>query len=183
MEPDLNAEIGRAVQQLRTAAGMSQGELAEQLSELGENFHQQTILKIEKGTRALKFTEAVKIARVFQVSVDSLIYSQDRLEESLETRRRFDAVMEGLAELERKTESVQYSRIELADWAAKEDRAADDLQAARGILSMDPAAIVRNAGNEVLRAVFAELPGVENTEKNRSLELLRWDPTGDDAEA
>lgn len=176
MELDLNAEIGRAVQQLRTAAGMSQGELADQLTAMGEAFHQQTVLKIEKGTRALKFTEAVKIARVFRVSVDSLIYSEERLDESLETQRRFDAVLAGLVELERVATDVQHARIDLAEWAAKDGRSEEGLQTARGILTMDPASTVSNVVDDVLRGMYAELPGVRDAGATKVLELLGWDP-------
>ncbi|NIL74427.1 hypothetical protein RhoFasB10_00511 [Rhodococcus sp. B10] len=52
---------------------MSQAELSERVAQrLGTPFHQQTILKIEKGTRSLKFNEAIEIARVLEVSLDEL---------------------------------------------------------------------------------------------------------------
>ena len=56
------------MQKYRTASGLSQAELASKLSaDGGEHVHQQTIQKIEKGTRPLKFAEAVRIATVLKV--------------------------------------------------------------------------------------------------------------------
>lgn len=49
---------------------MSQSELADRL---GDGFHQQTILKIEKGQRSLKLHEAARMAEALGVSLDALV--------------------------------------------------------------------------------------------------------------
>ncbi|MCV7056282.1 helix-turn-helix domain-containing protein [Mycolicibacterium gilvum] len=60
--------VGANIRAYRTAIGMSQLELAEALGRsLGERVHQQTILKIEKGTRPLRFSEARAVAKVLGV--------------------------------------------------------------------------------------------------------------------
>lgn len=69
---DFNKAVGRNVQELRKAAGISQATLAERLSEHGYQFRQQTILKIEKGSRPLKLDEAVAIALELQVPTELL---------------------------------------------------------------------------------------------------------------
>jgi transcriptional regulator with XRE-family HTH domain len=65
---DFDKLVGSNVQKYRTARGMSQAELAEAISAEGEHVHQQTIQKIEKGTRPLKLSEAQKIARALRLS-------------------------------------------------------------------------------------------------------------------
>jgi DNA-binding XRE family transcriptional regulator len=61
---DDEAVIGANVARYRLARGMSQSDLAEAIG-----VHQQTILKIEKGTRPLRYTEAVALARAMGTSV------------------------------------------------------------------------------------------------------------------
>jgi len=66
----LDELVGANIRQLRTAAGLSQGELA---SRLGESYRQQTLLKIEKGSRPLRLTEAAVLAKVLGTTVDALL--------------------------------------------------------------------------------------------------------------
>lgn len=73
MADDFDVKVGKNVRACREAAGMSQTDLAEALSRAtGEPMYQQTVLKIEKGTRPLKFAEAQHIANVFKVPVTAL---------------------------------------------------------------------------------------------------------------
>ncbi len=65
----LDITAGANIRRLRTALGMSQTELA---NYLGETFRQQTVLKVEQGTRPLKLAEAAAIAEVFHVRVEDL---------------------------------------------------------------------------------------------------------------
>lgn len=69
---DADKVIGENVQRFRTAKGLSQAQLAEAL-----NVAQQTILKIEKGTRPLRYTEAAAIAQTLDIPLDAL--APDRL--------------------------------------------------------------------------------------------------------
>ncbi|MEH6794017.1 MAG: helix-turn-helix transcriptional regulator [Rhodococcus sp. (in: high G+C Gram-positive bacteria)] len=69
--------IGARIQDLRTQLQMSQADVANYVARLmGSPFHQQTILKIEKGTRSLKFLEATYIARALGVTLEELGGSQ-----------------------------------------------------------------------------------------------------------
>lgn len=60
-------QIGTSVAKYRAALGLSQTELGDQVE-----MHQQTIGKIEAGTRPLKFREASEICRVLGVTLDDL---------------------------------------------------------------------------------------------------------------
>ncbi|MGD1255344.1 helix-turn-helix domain-containing protein [Mycobacterium seoulense] len=64
---DDDVAIGASVARFRTARGLSQADLAERIG-----VAQQTVAKIEKGTRPLKYSEAAKIARVLRISTSAL---------------------------------------------------------------------------------------------------------------
>lgn len=58
---------------LREAKGWSQADLARQLAKAGlDEFHQTTIARMEKGTRAIRLGEAVTISQVLGTSVESM---------------------------------------------------------------------------------------------------------------
>lgn len=57
---------------------MTQGELSELMVERGFPFHQQTVQKIEGGTRSVKIEEAVAFAEIFECSLDDLFGSEGR---------------------------------------------------------------------------------------------------------
>lgn len=73
---DDDAAVGRNLAQLRNAKGVSQSELADKLG-----VAQQTVAKIEKGTRSLKYLEAVHICLILGVDVNALV--SDDIEGSL----------------------------------------------------------------------------------------------------
>ncbi|WP_255801419.1 helix-turn-helix transcriptional regulator [Mycobacteroides abscessus] len=64
--------VGSNVQKYRKAKGLSQADLAAAISTPNEGVHQQTILKIEKGARPLKLSEAEKIAHALKISTRHL---------------------------------------------------------------------------------------------------------------
>ena len=70
--------VGSNIQRYRNAKGMSQTDLASALGgRLGENIHQQTIQKIEKGTRPIRFVEALNICRLLDIELDNLAAGKD----------------------------------------------------------------------------------------------------------
>ena len=74
----MDDQVGRNVKQIRDALGMSQAEVAKGMTDDGcAGFYPQTILKVEKGTRSLKFTEADSLARVLRVPMVNLLYPDD----------------------------------------------------------------------------------------------------------
>ena len=79
-EFDMDKHVGSNVQRFRVARGMSQSDLAEAMSQGGERVHQQTILKIEKGTRPLKYAEAARLSDVLQVPMSAFMEAPVRAE-------------------------------------------------------------------------------------------------------
>jgi len=69
VDDGLDATAGENIRRLRGALGMSQAELA---GLLGATYRQQTVHKVEQGTRPLRLAEAAAIAEVFHVRVDDL---------------------------------------------------------------------------------------------------------------
>jgi transcriptional regulator with XRE-family HTH domain len=67
-----NQRVGANLQLHRKAKGYSQSDLAGMLEQRGLPFQQQTILKIEKGTRPLKLKEAYVIADILGIELSSL---------------------------------------------------------------------------------------------------------------
>lgn len=62
-----DARIGKNLAALRVSAGLSQGELAEKIG-----VAQQTVAKMEKGTRPLKYGEAVAISECLKTPLSAL---------------------------------------------------------------------------------------------------------------
>jgi transcriptional regulator with XRE-family HTH domain len=75
---EFNKRVGANVKQYRLARGMSQADLAAQLTVRDFPFHQQAILKVERGTRPLKVEEVSAIADIFGIGVDALLQSEAR---------------------------------------------------------------------------------------------------------
>ena len=83
---DFNKRVGANVKHYRLARGMSQADLAAQLTVRDFPFHQQAILKVEKGTRPLKVEEISVIADILGVDMAALLRSDD--EEARQTLSR-----------------------------------------------------------------------------------------------
>lgn len=66
--------FGKWVRTLRDSRGWSQAEMAKMLSDKGiQPMHPTTVAKIETGDRSVRINEAVGIADLFEVSLDSLL--------------------------------------------------------------------------------------------------------------
>ena len=65
---NVNKRLGGNIQRLRKAKGMSQADLARELTARGFPFQHQGILKLEGGTRPLRFAEGLAIAEIFDVN-------------------------------------------------------------------------------------------------------------------
>lgn len=66
--PEFDETVGQNVARFRKAMGLSQADLAAEISGRGEVIHQQTIQKIEKGTRPLKYSEAIRICTALGIT-------------------------------------------------------------------------------------------------------------------
>lgn len=65
-QQEFDRVAGQVLKECRRRVGMSQEDLARALTALGFPCHQQTVLKIERGSRPLKLAEAHAIAEVFR---------------------------------------------------------------------------------------------------------------------
>jgi transcriptional regulator with XRE-family HTH domain len=90
---DFNGIVGANIAAARKARRWSQADLASALERRGISFQQQTVLKVEKGSRPLKLEEAVIIADELGIVMDDLVTI---FREELEARTK---VVEARAQL------------------------------------------------------------------------------------
>lgn len=69
---EYDALVGHNIREIRRASGMTQADLVADLAARGLSLRQQTIVKIEAGTRPLRLREAQLIAESFRVDVNTL---------------------------------------------------------------------------------------------------------------
>lgn len=69
--------LGRRVRALRTAAGLSQEQLAEVMRERGFSWRQTTTAKTEAGDRPVRVNEAAALAAILRTSVAGLLGEQE----------------------------------------------------------------------------------------------------------
>lgn len=81
-----NENLGAVVAALR--GEMSQGELAQKMTERGHDWQQVTVSRLERGIRALKLFEAVDLAAVLGVSLDELMDTANNRAGSAQDRAR-----------------------------------------------------------------------------------------------
>lgn len=70
--PERDREVGRRLQQKRERARLSQTDVAELMRNAGYSFQQQTIVKLENGSRPLRFNEAMDMAAILHIDVREL---------------------------------------------------------------------------------------------------------------
>jgi transcriptional regulator with XRE-family HTH domain len=118
---DFNERVGAHVRFYRLARGMSQAEMARFLQDQGFPFQQPTILKVEKGSRPLKFEEAEAIAHI--LGIDTMLLSLPDNGSTEVARHDLQNAMQQvaraetrIAELERELSSWR-TELESAQWA------------------------------------------------------------------
>jgi transcriptional regulator with XRE-family HTH domain len=112
--PDFDEIVGQNVQRFRTAARMTQADLAAALSAEGDLFHQQTVQKIEKGLRPLKYGEAIRICNVLEVSPTQLADRGVRATSNANFREAIAALETIRAELESTAERLAPALVDVA---------------------------------------------------------------------
>src|SRR5271163_4440786 len=91
--------LGNRIKVERENRGWSQVDMANMLSDNGiQPMHPTTVAKIEAGTRSVRINEAVGIADLFEVSLDSLLDRKPRAKRS-DVTRRLDALAQRVQEL------------------------------------------------------------------------------------
>lgn len=117
-----DATIGRNLRRIREAAGVTQAELAAAMTAADvPGIYPQTIVKIEKGSRVLRYAEAVVAADVLGVTADAFAEQLDAAVLDLLHHRNAVA---------RAETDVESARAELAHREAVLARARVDAQAA-----------------------------------------------------
>lgn len=108
----LNQRIGENLQRFRKASGMSQADLAAELTRRGLPFQQQTILKIEKGARPLRGDELAIVAELVGVDVRVILEYSDA-EEVAAATAQLESALAGIAERQRQIAERQRQIAEL----------------------------------------------------------------------
>jgi transcriptional regulator with XRE-family HTH domain len=67
--------IAANVRRLREHAAMSQAALAQAMSDQGHGWHQQTVYKVENGTRPLRAAELLAVAAILNVGLDRFTWT------------------------------------------------------------------------------------------------------------
>lgn len=144
-ELDFNQQLGRNVARLRAAAGMSQTDLAERLTNWGLSFQQQTVLKVEKGSRPVRAEELYALSVILRVPMHVLATrSEDQERSQALTQLRF---AEGqIAELQKELSELQ-KEIE-----HQEARRQESLERLAALDEVEAAAV--GSANEAYAAVF-----------------------------
>jgi transcriptional regulator with XRE-family HTH domain len=94
---DFNQRVGARVKQYRQAAGVSQTQLATVLSTLGMPFHQQAIVRVERGQRPLRLEEALAVAENLGIDMALLLYDTSDAEK-LALEEQIQDLLGGIAD-------------------------------------------------------------------------------------
>lgn len=80
-------EVGRNLTWLRERHHLTQAEVAVRLTHLGLPWRQETQAAVEKGKRSLSFSEALKMAKALDVSLDALLVGEGQIPSSVDDLR------------------------------------------------------------------------------------------------
>ncbi len=71
-ETSAEAAFAASLKQARTLMGLTQAEVAEEMSKRGFKWHPPTVYKVENGERQIQLGEALELARILNRSVDDM---------------------------------------------------------------------------------------------------------------
>jgi transcriptional regulator with XRE-family HTH domain len=120
---DFNECVGSNVQRFRKAVGMSQTDLAQALTERGASFQQQTVLKVEKGSRPLKLDEAALIADILTVPMFDLLIMRSNAGELVEAAIELNKANETLRRLQARRDALTQQLEQLDEETAQAETA------------------------------------------------------------
>jgi transcriptional regulator with XRE-family HTH domain len=101
---DFNQRVAANIRRFRRAAGMSQAELAYELTARGFSWVQQTVVRVENGSQPLKLEEAEAVGKVLGVDVSVLSQSAENKE-----------IAAAVADLRAALEGISHSRRRIAE--------------------------------------------------------------------
>lgn len=150
-----DARIGRNVRDIREARQLTQTDLAARMTAQGLPFRQQTLVKIENGSRPLRLREAHEIADALNVDVGLLVVEGPGMDESaklIALSAAFQAKWEALVEAVRVAMEARADLAQALD-AAGGNEAVDEwvLNEAQTMLQVDLANIAAEAVDEATR--------------------------------
>ncbi|MBA9002037.1 helix-turn-helix domain-containing protein [Thermomonospora cellulosilytica] len=102
MDYKVNEIAAAAVRRHRERLGMSQTELAKRMAELDLSWHQMTVARTESGERPLRLDEALALANIFQIPLDSLMRPVDE-----NIQREYEAILRMVHHIEEKANAVE----------------------------------------------------------------------------
>lgn len=188
VNPGFDELVGANIRRYRDALGLSQTDLSERLTRPGEPFHQQTVQKIEKGTRPLRLSEAARIAEVLGVSIADFAAVRPTPESvaSVAMHRRTIEVVNASGAVDSHLEKLASELLRLARVYAK-SAAVQGLDAsvgdfARSLLALDWSKWVVETFEERMggeaRGVLADVSGYAEGPRDDVGDVLDSDPFG-----
>ncbi|WIA98041.1 helix-turn-helix domain-containing protein [Curtobacterium sp. MCBA15_004] len=159
--PTLEERFGREVADRRRSVNMSQKALADLLTTAGLPLDASAISRIEKGTRALRLSEALLVARKMGFSLDLLGDETPPEEEYIQRRKRLDDLLMAAGEAVR----LVADEANGIDWFIESNPAAFDTTAPELMSTIE----AELRANWVLRSIATRCRTVEARDAIRSL--------------
>ena len=170
-EPDRLAAVRWNIRRIRGEKGMSQADLAHEVSRRGVKFFPQTVQKIENGKRTIGLDEGLAIAGALRVSLEDLLTDKSQFAREVETMDAKLAELDGLREssLRARHEYVARWRLlvddlrELAEFSQRERERLGHRERARFLIvwgraeRLDPDAVVQERAARTPPPVEAEV--------------------------
>jgi transcriptional regulator with XRE-family HTH domain len=159
-EIDADKVIGENIQKFRKAKGLSQAQLAEALSEwAGQPVAQQTVLKIEKGTRPLRFAEAQWFAFVLGVPISALSEGSDIGSLAARRLKSVDAVENLGEELTDVGRRLGYALLEVALGVSLDREFKPESEALQYMTRLGETLLIRDWGAVLNSQIMQSLQG------------------------
>lgn len=146
-EDELNKAIGKRLQTIRSLSDLTQGQLANRLGAMGLPMAQQTIAKIENGTRPLKLAEAEAITTIIGQPIDALVPADE--DDALE-------VYELTALVNYYMESIDTVAMHIAESKRNQERAREAWRTAREPVRRAYLAQLGDGGGEWVEKLLTE---------------------------
>lgn len=139
-DEEFDTRLGARIQHLRESLGLTQARLADAMTARGHSWHQQTVVKTEKGSRPLRFAEALGLADILRTDVGELDGARHPDVLVDEVRRHLHECEDAARECEAAATRAADARARLSTSIARAGDAVPDTvaAAARAALRTDP---------------------------------------------
>lgn len=181
MSDDFDVLVGQNVRDCRVAAGMSQAALADALSKSGDRLAQQTILKIEQGSRPLKFAEAMRVSEVLGIPVSALTKESKQAVAEVYLTGLIDSVRQRHVDLQKLAEQLSKPLADLALAVDVNRRLSTQDRASAARIELAAEWLTVQWGNDfdvALIAAISKYAGLDETPSTVAAALKRTLPDG-----